>query len=251
VRIALLLLMAAMLGGAAPKPKLVPDVSQRRIDIIYSFTGAELLLFGAIIYPDGRVPARPADVVVVIKGPTESILLREKQKIAGMWMNAESARFRSVPSYYAVASSRPLDRIVDPRTAAIYEFGLGNIQLSPASSALPDVQKRFEQGLVDLKRRNGLYVEAPGGVEVSEGVLYRARISLPARVPVGNYTAETFLVQDGRVVAAAVRTIAIDRTGFERTVAAFAQSSALAYGLIAVALSVLLGWLAGVAFRRK
>ena len=201
MRIVFLLLMAVMLGGAAPKPKLVPDVSQRRIDIIYSFTGAELLLFGAIVYPGGRVPERPADVVVVIKGPTESILLREKQKIAGMWMNAESARFRSVPSYYAVASSRPLDRIVDPRTAAIYEFGLDSIQLSPASSALPEAQKRFEQGLVDLKRRNGLYVEAPGGVEISEGVLYRARISLPARVPVGNYTAETFLVQDGRVVA--------------------------------------------------
>jgi uncharacterized protein (TIGR02186 family) len=247
----LLILIAVMLGGAAPKPKLVPDVSQRRIDIIYSFTGAELLLFGAIVYPDGRVPARPADIVVVIKGPSESILLREKQKFAGMWMNAESARFRSVPSYYAVASSRPLDRVVDPRTAAIYEFGLGNIQLSPASSALPDVQKRFEHGLVDLKRRSGLYVEAPDGVEVSEGVLYRARISLPARVPVGNYTAETFLVQDGRVVAAAVRAIAIDRSGFERAVAGFAQKWALAYGLIAVALSVLLGWLAGIAFRRK
>jgi uncharacterized protein (TIGR02186 family) len=247
----LLIVLAVMLGGAAPKPKLVPDVSQRRIDIIYSFTGAELLLFGAIVYPDGRVPARPADIVVVIKGPSESILLREKQKFAGMWMNAESARFRSVPSYYAVASSRPLDRVVDPRTAAIYEFGLGNIQLSPASSALPDVQKRFEHGLVDLKRRSGLYVEAPDGVEVSEGVLYRARISLPARVPVGNYTAETFLVQDGRVVAAAVRAIAIDRSGFERAVAGFAQKWALAYGLIAVALSVLLGWLAGIAFRRK
>jgi uncharacterized protein (TIGR02186 family) len=247
----LLILIAVMLGGAAPKPKLVPDVSQRRIDIIYSFTGAELLLFGAIVYPDGRVPARPADIVVVIKGPSGSILLREKQKFAGMWMNAESARFRSVPSYYAVASSRPLDRVVDPRTAAIYEFGLGNIQLSPASSALPDVQKRFEHGLVDLKRRSGLYVEAPDGVEVSEGVLYRARISLPARVPVGNYTAETFLVRDGRVVAAAVRAIAIDRSGFERAVAGFAQKWALAYGLIAVALSVLLGWLAGIAFRRK
>nr|WP_231639569.1 TIGR02186 family protein [Sphingomonas profundi] len=249
------MLLAMLLGGAArpgpAPPKLVPDVSQRRIDIIYSFTGAELLLFGAIVYPGGRMPARPADVVVVIKGPAESILLREKQKVAGIWVNAESARFRSVPSFYAVASSRPVARVVDRRTAAIYEFGVDNIQLSPASSALPDVQKRFEHGLVDLKRRMGLYVETPDGVEVSEGVLYRARISLPARVPVGDYTAETFLVQDGRVIAAAVRDIAVDRRGFERIVAGFAQTWSLGYGLMAVALSVLLGWLAGVAFRKR
>ena len=202
----------------------MPDVSQRRIDIIYSFTGAELLLFGAIVYPDGRPPPKPADIVVVIKGPAESSLLREKKKVAGIWVNAESARFRSVPSFYAVASSRPIARIVDPRTAAIYEFGINNIQLSPASSALPDVQKRFEHGLVDLKRRMGLYAEVADGVEVTQGVLYRARISLPARTPVGSYTAETFLVQDGRVIAAAVRDIIVERSGFERFVAVAAQT---------------------------
>jgi hypothetical protein len=40
-------------------------------------------------------------------------------------------------------------------------------------------------------------------VEISEGVLYRAQISIPARVPIGTYTAETFLIRDGRVIAGA------------------------------------------------
>jgi len=248
-RIACLLLMALMLGAAA-KPLLVPDVSQRRVDIIYSFTGAELLLFGAIIYPGGRVPEEPADIVVVIKGPAEPIVLREKQKVAGIWVNAESARFRSVPAFYAVASSRSLKGLVDDRTAAIYELGVENIQLSPASGETPEAQRRFETGLVDLKKRSGLYVESPGGVEISEGVLYRARIGIPARVPVGTYTAETFLIQDGRVVAAAVREIEIDKSGFERFVATVADRWAFSYGLVAVALSLVLGWLAGVAFRK-
>ena len=39
---------------AQAKPVLVPDVSARRIEIRYSFTGAQLLLFGAILYPRGR-----------------------------------------------------------------------------------------------------------------------------------------------------------------------------------------------------
>ena len=58
------LLLAPLLSGAA-KPQLVPDVSQREIQIQYSFVGAELLLFGAILYPGGRVPREPADIAVV------------------------------------------------------------------------------------------------------------------------------------------------------------------------------------------
>ncbi|MDB5717440.1 MAG: hypothetical protein JWM38_867 [Sphingomonas bacterium] len=236
--------------GATQQPRLVPDVSQRRIDIVYSFTGAELLLFGAILYPGGRVPAKPPEIAVVLKGPTESVVLREKQKVAGMWINAASARYRSVPSFYAVASSRPLSQLIDARTAAIYELGLESIQLSPGSGALPDEQRRFDQGLVDLKGRQGLYDESAQGVEVSQSVLYRARIAIPARVPVGAFTAETFLIQDGRVVAAAVREIDISKSGFERFVAAAAEQWSLAYGLAAVAVSLLLGWAAGAAFRR-
>jgi len=250
VRRLILFLLLAPLLMAATKPRLVPDVSQRRIDIIYSFTGAELLLFGAILYPGGRIPSEGAEIAIVIKGPAESIVVREKQKIAGIWLNADSARFQSVPSFYAVASSRPLETLVDRRTAAIYELGVENIQLSPASGAAPEEQQRFEAGLLDLKRRYGLYAEDGGGVEISEGVLYRARIRIPARVPVGRYTAETFLIQDGRVVAGASRTIDIDKSGFERFVAAAAEQWSFTYGLIAVAVSLLLGWAAGAAFRR-
>jgi len=243
------LLLAPLLIGAV-KPKLVPDVSQRRIDIIYSFTGAELLLFGAIVYPGGRVPKRGAEIAIVVKGPAQSLIVREKQKIAGIWLNADSARFRSVPSFYAVAASRPIEKLVDQRTAAIYELGIKNIQLSPASGASPEEQRRFEAGLVDLKLRNGLYGQTSNGVEISEGVLYRARIAIPARVTVGKYTAETFLIQDGRVVAGATRTIDIDKSGFERFVAAAAQNWSFTYGLVAVAVSLLLGWGAGFGFRR-
>jgi uncharacterized protein (TIGR02186 family) len=235
------------------KPVLVPDVSQRDIEIVYSFTGAELLLFGAILYPGGRAPdprEGPADIVVVVKGPTQSVLVREKEKVAGIWVNAAAMRYRSAPSFYAVASSRPIRAIVDERTRAIYELGVDSLQLSPASGAVPEVQRRFDRGLVDLRTRSGLYYEAPHAVEIGKGVLYRARLNIPARVPVGRFTAETFLIQDGRVLAAAVRPIDIRKSGFERFVASSAEHHSLAYGLIAVALSVLFGWGAGALWRR-
>lgn len=247
----LAILLAAPLAMSASETKLVPDVSQREIDIRYSFTGAELLLFGAILYPNGRAPTERADIAVVVKGPVQPLVVREKQKVAGIWMNVESARFRSAPAFYAIASSRPLSELIDDRTAAIYELGLQNLQLSPGTGASPEVQRRFEAGLIDLQRRTQLFNEVPTGVTITDGVLYRARLHIPARVPVGNYTAETFLIQDGRVVAGAVRDIRIQKLGFERFVAMAAERWSFTYGLVAVLVSLFLGWAASAWFQRK
>ena len=252
-RRAVALALAAPLLLAEAKPVLVPDVSQREIEIAYSFTGAELLLFGAILLPPGepRADARhPIDVVVVVKGPAQSITIREKEKVAGIWVNADRLRYSSAPSFYAIASSRPIRDLVDDRTRAIYELGLDSLQLSPASSAPSDVQDRFTRGLVDLRTRGGLYYEAPHAVEITDGVLYRARVNIPARVPVGRFTAETFLIRDGKVLGAAVRDIDVRKSGFERFVAHAAERSSFLYGLTAVALSVLLGWGAGAIARK-
>jgi len=245
-----LLAAAAPLMLGASKPRLVPDVSQERIEIRYSFTGAELLLFGAILYPGGRAPDEDAEIAVVVKGPFQPLVVREKRKVAGIWMNVESARFRSAPAFYAVASSKPLSRLVEERTAAIYELGLQNLQLSPGSGSAPEVQRRFEAGLIDLMQRRQLYFEDPRGVKITEGVLYRARLAIPARVPVGDYTAETFLIQDGRILAGAVREIRIEKLGFERFVATAAERWSFAYGLAAVIVSLLLGWAASAVMRR-
>ncbi|MEY3985112.1 MAG: hypothetical protein RLZ59_557 [Pseudomonadota bacterium] len=247
----LLLLPILFFSIAAANPVLVPDVSQRKIDIVYSFTGAELLMFGAILYPGGRVPSEKADIVVVLRGPTQPLIVREKQKLGGLiWVNAQSARFLSAPGYYAIASSRPLDELVDERTAAIYELGVKNLQLSPASSEQPETRRRFENGLIDLFSKSKLYDEQPGSVEISNGVLYRARLAIPARVPVGNYVTETFLIKDGRILAVASKEVKIDKSGFERFVAESARHYPLLYGLVAVFLSLLLGWGAAMAFRR-
>ncbi|MEO7654973.1 MAG: TIGR02186 family protein [Sphingomicrobium sp.] len=250
-RSAWLIALTGPLLLAADKPVLVPDISARQIQIRYSFTGAQLLLFGAVVYPGGRAPDRPVHIAVVLRGPVEPILVREKQKIAGIWMNADSSRFRSAPSFYAVASSQPIAKLIDERTAAIYELGLQNLQLSPGGGALPDKERRFEAGLLDLRRRDGLYAEHPRGVEITDGVLYRATIAIPSQVPVGTYTAETFLIDRRKVIAVATRDIEISKSGFERFVALAARRHSFLYGLVAVLVSLGLGWAAAWIFRRR
>lgn len=243
-----LALLALLLLGGARDPILVPEVSQHEIQVRQGFTGTELLLFGAIMTPEGTRVGRDLDIVVVLKGPTRSIILREKQKVAGIWINVDSTGFRSAPSFFAVASSRPIAKIVDDKTAAIYELGLPWLQLSPIGAIDPREQTRFAAGLVDLMARKGLYRQEEGAVRLSGQVLYQARISLPSNVETGIYTAETFAILRGRVVASATRQVEVRKLGFELAVADFAQNWPLFYGLLAVALSVAMGWAAGRLF---
>ncbi len=184
MRVLLALLCLLLLGGARD-PILVPEVSQHEVQVRQGFRGTELLLFGAILTPDGTRAGQDYDIVVVLKGPTRSIVLREKQRIAGIWVNAESTEFRSAPTFFAVASSKPIGRIVDDKTAAIYELGLPWLQLSPIGAYNPKEQARFSAGLVDLMQREELYKDDPKGVKVSEQVLYQARIKLPSSVRPG------------------------------------------------------------------
>lgn len=237
-------------GQSSGDPILVPEVSQHQIQVRQGFTGTTLLLYGAILDPTGRRASEPYDIVVVLKGPAEAIRVREKRRLSwlGMWVNADSTRFRSAPSYFAVASSRPIAEIVDERTAAIYELGLHYIQLSPTGAIDTEEQARFTAGLVDLRRRQSLYQQNDEGVTISGGVLYQARISLPSSVQTGRYTAETFAIVDGRVIASATAEIEVTKMGFEKIVADRAEQSSFFYGIFVVALSLLMGWAAGRLF---
>jgi uncharacterized protein (TIGR02186 family) len=248
-RLAALLLLLATPAGAA-EPSLITDLSQERIDINTTFKGADLLVFGAIQYPSGRVPERAPDIAIVLRGPAQSVTVRRKEKVAGIWINTDAVRFESVPGFYAVASTRPISDLADDRTTAIYEIGVRNLQLSPASSVSARITRAFEAGLIAARRRAGLFAESPDGVQITGNVLYRARIAIPSAVPVGEYSAEIHLVRDARVIASTTVPIRIEKSGFERWIYVMAQEQSLAYGLVAVIAALMAGWIASLATRR-
>ena len=247
--LALFLLLASPLSAA--EPRLITDLSQSRIDISYRFAGAELLIFGAIQYPGGRAPAEPPGIAVVLRGPADPLTVRKKERVAGIWMNTQALRFESAPGFYAVATTAPVRALLDERNAAIYEIGLHHLQLSPATAADAETTRRFQDGLVALRKSEGLFVEQPYGVNVTDNVLYRARIPIPSAVPVGNYKAEIYLIGNGKVRARSAAPVIIDKSGFERAIYVFAHTHALLYGVAAVAVALALGWLAGTVNRKR
>ena len=249
MRAAALLLVWLTCSAAAPV-RLITDLSQRRIDIVYTFTGAELLVFGAIQYPPGGVPDETPGLAIVVRGPAVPITLRKKARVAGIWINTDSVRFETAPGFYSIATSAPIATLVDERNAAIWELGLDYLQLSPTGMETPATGNAFEAGLLDLRRKAGLYAEDAHGVQITQNILYQARIAIPAAVPVGDYTAEIYLIRKGKVIARATSPIHIGKSGFERWVYVAAHRRPLEYGLAAVGLALLAGWGAGLVVRR-
>lgn len=225
---------------------LVSGLSQDTVEITSNYTGTDIVVFGAIEHPEdtgGR------DVVVVVRGPDADMIVRKKDRVAGIFLNRDQARLMDMPSYYFIASTRPVDKIAASYTLQRYSIGLGNI--TPTRIVSHHDPEPFRAALITHKQHDGLYGEAPNGVEFQFPTLFRARIPVPATVPRGTYMVEVYLFRDGTVISAQSTPLFIDQTGLERRLYNFAHESPLSYGLSTVLMATLLGWLSSVVFRRN
>ncbi len=238
------LALAAILtsGPAAIAQPLIADLSSRFIAITTGFTGTRLVLFGAA---EG-----PGDVVVVVQGEDHDVIVRGKNRVAGIWVNTDSVAFKGVPSYYAVFSSRPLAAIASPTALAFQHIGRDNLRLDTDGSYSAETSAGFRAALLEEEQRRKLYADETGSVTFPYGGrLFRADIDFPASVPTGKYRVEVFLFRDGAVAAGETISFDVSQVGIDAAINDFAQHWALAYGLLAVSAAGVAGWLASLPFR--
>lgn len=248
---AALLAAAAALGAAAPAPRLYADLSAPTVEISYGYAGAELLVYGAVQYSGGRMPGEAPKIAIIARGPDQAATVREKARVGGVWINAREQRFATAPSFFAVSTTAAMEELLDDRAAAVWELGLDFIQFSPVGAGDPVEAAAFQRGLVDLRRRAGLYQEHLGAVSVTENILYRAVLAIPSAAPVGPYSVTVHLVRDGKVVATVTRDLTVRKVGFEARISGFAERDSLGYGLATVALAMMTGWGASAIVGRR
>lgn len=236
-----LLALLVLLPRAARGDEVVADLSSHLIAISSGFTGASVVLFGAT---DG-----PGDIVAVIRGPEREMTVWRKRKAAGIWVNAKSVTFGNVPSFYAIAASRPLDEIVPPNIAALYKIGTGNLKFDARQAPSPARSKIFADALIETQQRAGLFSTGIGKISFLGERLFRAQLTFPANVPTGTYLVEIFLVRDRDVVGGQTTPLVVSKVGIDAAVSDFANREAAAYGAIAVLTAVVAGWLASLPFR--
>lgn len=240
----LLLLCVGLLpgGSVAQVQPLIADLSEHLIAITTGFTGTKVLMFGAI---DG-----PGDVVVVVRGPAHDVVVRRQEQIAGIWVNHESVDYGAVPSFYAMASSRRLDEIMPPAAQARYEIGLAAVKMTPTAEIADSMAAEFRAALIRNKEREALFAAEPGRVDILGGRLFRTNFYFPPNVPTGSYLVTVLLVRGGEVVAAQTTPLAVSKIGVGADIYEFAHRQGAGYGGIAIAVALMAGWFAHLAFRR-
>jgi uncharacterized protein (TIGR02186 family) len=244
-RLALALaLLGALLIAATERPAhaqaLVADLTSHLIAITTGFTGTDVVLFGAI-EGDG-------DVIVVVRGPETPVEVRRKERTLGIWFNRSDMTFADVPSFYWLASTRPIDQLARPEVLERNQIGVDHLTLEPLDPA--DQVDVFREALIRNKQRDGLFPTTAGTVAFIGSRLFRTTVSFPSNVPTGSYQVSIFLMRNGQVQGAQTTPLLVSQLGLSADIVDFAYRRALVYGIVAVVVAAMAGWLGSVAFRR-
>jgi uncharacterized protein (TIGR02186 family) len=236
-----------------PRETVQADVSTRNVPVTSNFSGTEIVVFGAVDHSrQSSAEAGLYDVVIVVVGTPTRLTVRKKGKVAGIWLNTDSLTFDSVPSYYAIAATRPLDEVASPEVLKSTGIGFDYVPMELAKSAegrtAQDI-KAFRQAIVGLKNKDRLYTVNEYAVAFIGRSLFRASIDVPANVVVGPFETRVFLFRNGELLSQYKASLELQRQGFEETMYGLAFRQPLIYGLIIVAIAMSAGLLAAALFR--
>ena len=243
------LLFVLLLTAPAQAEEIVAGLSQSRVSITARFEGSEILIYGAV-KRDAPPPEGPKlEVIITVEGPSTPLVIRRKERVAGIWINKESVLIDLAPSFYAVATTGPLDDILteteDLRHGISIPRTIRAVGIASEAPNAPD----FVQALQRIRLGDGSYGVSENAVQLTEATLFRTDIALPANLVEGDYQVRIFLTRGGRVVDRLERVIGVRKAGLERFLFRSAQDQPLFYGLAALALAAFAGWAASAAFR--
>ena len=243
-----LLLMLALVPARAEE--VVAGLNQNQVAITAFFDGSEIFVFGAV-KREAPPPADagPLQVLVSIVGPVGPVTVRRKERIAGIWVNADEVLVDRAPYFYANATTVPLREMLSHTEQMRHRIGLDwlvDLKGAPDAVAQPF---SFRDAVVRVRQNAGLYSELPGAVRLVEETLFDTSVPLPANLVEGDYTARVFLTRDRRVIDSFETTIAVRRSGLEDWIYRLATERPLVYGVLSVALALFLGWAAAALFR--
>lgn len=237
---------------AADKEHVEADISTRNVAVGANFSGSQVVIFGTV--ENSKQPTAEAgyyDIAVVIEGPGEALIARRKSNVFGVWLNTRSMNFLKVPSYYAVLSTRPLGDMAPRPVLFQHGIGFGNMRLVPVEPGKAKDVDDFRDAVIRLKMDQQLYQEEPTGVAFIGRSLFRATLTLPANVSVGEFSAWVYLFREGELLSTFKARLNLERDSLEQTVFTFAHGYPFLYGIAAVAIAVLAGIAASAVFRRS
>lgn len=234
---------------AGANETIVSGLSQNRVSITADFDGSEILIYGAVKRDSPAPDGMPLEVIITVEGPSAPVMVRRKDRVAGIWVNNAEVRVDSAPSFYAVATTGPLDQILSDTENLRHAITIERVIRAIGITDEAEESGEFILALLRVRTNEDRYRVLESRVELTEDTLFRTDVVLPANLTEGEYKVRLFLLRDQKVVATQERFIGVRKEGLERLIFNLAKEQPLIYGLISLVLAALAGWGASAAFR--
>lgn len=246
---ALVLVFALFVALPAAAEDIVLGLSKDTVSINTSFDGSEILVFGAV-KREAPIPDDPRlQVIVTVAGPDETVTVRRKEKVLGIWVNTDAVEIDRAPSFYAVSTSTALGLSLSNTEDLRHRVSIPRaIRSVGAPDTIADAT-RFTDALIRIKSRSNQYQLNEGTVSVDEQTLFRTAIELPAALTEGDYETRIFLTRGGKVVSKYQTSIYVRKVGLERWLFKMSRENALLYGIMSIGIAIAAGWAASAVFR--
>ncbi|EJF90312.1 TIGR02186 family protein [Bartonella tamiae] len=233
-----------------PRENIQIIVTTSTIDIDTNFAGRDLYIAGVLENADPQLRLQGRyDVIVVMEGPIRSMVIRQKKRKAGLWVNADSMTFVNVPLFYSMATTREKRDMASPETYRRLGLGLSYLPLR-AYDADDEKFRVFRDELIMLKNSQNLYNENIGAVTFGSSSLFTAHFRLPANVPVGQHKVHAYLFRDGQFIQMVTTELEIEKAHIAFTIFRAAHVHSFWYGTFAVLIAILTGFIGRLVFRK-
>jgi hypothetical protein len=208
---------------------------------------------GAIIRVTGEIPAGSEAIVEMIGKRIEEQLLRKGRRWE-IWMSVGEIDIEEAPYVYFALSTSPNEFSIP---AADTEYGYAALKRriyfkgDTRGMTHAEIFRRF----IKLKEEENLYSQQPGALRLSRSsgnlVSVEGSFRIPSRVPPGDYVVRLSVVDHGRLLHSKTAPLNVRMSGLPAFLGTLSRNHGAMYGLFAVAIAVIFGFLVGVAFKRR
>ena len=243
-KILLIIIIALNSFTVFAKDNLVTDLSESTVEISSTFSGADILLFGAY---DGQ---KNDDIIVVVSGQKGNIKVDKKEKKFGIWMITESIKFLNIPKYYYIASNRKIEEITYKTEIKKRKLNFDSFEVKNNKIDYKILDKKWYEALKRNMKKEQFWKIEENSIKLNKNTLFRKTLSLPSNVSTGMYNVKILHYRKGNLISQEESKIKIDKTGISANIYNIAQNFSAIYGIIAVIVALFFGWFTNFIFRR-
>lgn len=220
---------------------IISGISSNEINIDHKFNGTQILLFGA--------KGDAGNIVITVRGPKKDFVVTKKQKLLGVWYNGQRVTFKDSYSFYSLFSTFNKDEQEEELLSDL-ELGGNNLKFKHPSDKVEKKINDFEVHFIELLEKQRLYSTSPKKIDFLDETLFKVILNFPKNISRGIYTVEIYLIQEGSLLSFQAIPIYVNQVGFSAQILDFANQESFLYGLAAVLIALVIGWLANYLFAR-